>query len=92
MKSIKVLVGVLAGMAAGAMVGLLFAPSKGSRTRKRIMKQGENYVDVVKDKYDDFMDSINEAYQNGNQEAKGMVADAKAKYEDVKKEAKNLVA
>ena len=36
MKSGKVLLGVLAGAAAGALLGILFAPEKGTKTRKMI--------------------------------------------------------
>ena len=32
----KLVVGVLAGVAVGALVGMLFAPDKGSETRKKI--------------------------------------------------------
>ncbi len=42
MSSGKVFLGILAGAAAGALAGILFAPEKGSKTRKKIVKKGEN--------------------------------------------------
>ena len=35
----KILLGVLAGVAAGATLGILFAPAKGSKTRKKIIEK-----------------------------------------------------
>ena len=39
MKNGKVLLGVLAGIAAGALIGVLLAPEKGSDMRKNISKK-----------------------------------------------------
>jgi gas vesicle protein len=60
MSSGKVLLGVLAGVAAGALLGVLFAPDKGWNTRKRIVKKGEAYADVIKEKMDELLNNISE--------------------------------
>jgi len=58
MSSGKVFLGVLAGVAAGALIGILFAPDKGSETRKKIVEKGEDYVDGLKEKLNDLVDDI----------------------------------
>ncbi len=58
MSSGKVLVGVLAGLAAGALAGILFSPAKGSKTRKRIIKKGATYSDVLKEKFNELLELV----------------------------------
>lgn len=65
MKSGKVLLGALAGIAIGAVVGVLLAPEKGSDTRKKISKKGQDLADDVKcqveglkDKYNNIVDTV----------------------------------
>jgi len=41
--------GVLAGIAAGTLIGVLIAPDKGSETRRKIRQKGDDLVDGVKD-------------------------------------------
>jgi gas vesicle protein len=63
MSSGKVALGLLAGVAVGALAGILFAPAKGSRTRRRIMKKGEDYTEVMKEKVNHLMDSANQKFE-----------------------------
>jgi gas vesicle protein len=50
MKTGKAILAVAAGIAAGAVLGVLFAPEKGVDTRKRIVKKGKDLVDELDDK------------------------------------------
>jgi gas vesicle protein len=68
MKSGKVFLGVLAGLAAGAMLGVLFAPDKGSVTRKKISGKAEALADEMKEKFNEFLDSISEKFNQANKE------------------------
>lgn len=45
----KIVLGVLAGIAAGTVIGVLVAPDKGTETRRKIRQRGEDLVDNVKD-------------------------------------------
>jgi gas vesicle protein len=48
----KIVLGTLAGLAIGAMAGILFAPGKGSKTRRKIMGRGNDYIQGLKSKFD----------------------------------------
>jgi gas vesicle protein len=63
MNSGKILLGVLAGIAVGATLGVLFAPEKGSVTRKKISDKGEDYSESLKEKFNEFLDGITDKYE-----------------------------
>jgi gas vesicle protein len=88
MNSGKVLLGVLAGVAAGALVGVLFAPAKGSRTRRRILRQGESYVEGLKEKFNEYADTISEKLEHAKEEVSAFAQKGKEKMEEVEKEMK----
>lgn len=60
MNSGKILLGVLAGVAIGAMAGILLAPDKGSVTRKKILKKSDEYADALRDKFNEYMDTVSD--------------------------------
>lgn len=41
---------LLTGVAAGAVLGVLFAPDKGEESRKKVKKMAEDCLDKVKEK------------------------------------------
>jgi gas vesicle protein len=67
MKSKTILGAVLLGAAAGVIAGILFAPDKGSVTREKIKEASEDLKDTVKDKFNEFVDSVKEKYENNKQ-------------------------
>ena len=48
---IKMLTALAAGIAVGGALGILFAPNKGSKTRRKTKKGSEKLVDNVKGKF-----------------------------------------
>ena len=68
MSSGKLLLGVLAGFAAGALLGVLFAPDKGTVTRKAISKKAEDYAEALKNKFNEFIESISEKFETVQEE------------------------
>jgi len=46
----KIITAVAAGAAAGAILGILFAPDKGSETRRKMGEKGKQLSDNVKEK------------------------------------------
>lgn len=56
----KVVTALLAGLAAGAVLGLLFAPEKGSDTRDKINDSLSDLADAIKERAEQQMDSLNE--------------------------------
>lgn len=64
MKSGNVLLGIIAGAATGALLGILFAPDKGSETRKKIAKKSKQYGEDLKEKYNEIVDDISGKFKD----------------------------
>lgn len=79
MKNSNVILGVLGGVAVGAIAGILFAPAKGAKTRKRIMKKGNDYTKDLKNKFGELYNGINTKYENVMEDAKEFATDHQGK-------------
>jgi gas vesicle protein len=55
----KILTALGIGIAAGAVLGILFAPDKGSETRKKIADKGRKLSEAVKEKIAEGKDKLN---------------------------------
>ena len=83
MSSGKVMLGVVAGVAAGAVLGVLFAPAKGSTTRKSIARQGIDGAEDVQENLNEYVDATTEAYENIKKGAMDLVDKGKQKASSV---------
>jgi len=55
-------VGTLAGIAVGTILGVLIAPDKGSNTRKKIVEKGKDTLDSFKEEINTFLETVSEKY------------------------------
>lgn len=54
----KLIGALLIGAAIGGALGLLFAPAKGSETRKKLMAKGGDLSDTIKEKISDLVENM----------------------------------
>ena len=72
MSAKKVLLGTLIGMGTGAVLGMLFAPDKGSTTRKKLSKQSARYMGTLKDTANGYVDTVEETFESAKETAAGI--------------------
>jgi len=59
MNSGKILTALVIGAAVGAVLGILYAPDKGTETRKKINEEGKKMSDAIKNKFNEMKGKMN---------------------------------
>ncbi len=79
----KVLMGIIAGAAAGAVLGLLFAPETGVETRRKIGEGSKDLASNLKDKFSELVDGIADKYESAKEGASDLLHKGKEKVSNV---------
>jgi len=73
---------ILIGFTAGLLVGILFAPAKGSETRETISRRGRE----LKDQFNDLVDSITDKFDSLKGEVENLAEEGRQKERSFKNE------
>lgn len=86
MKALTFIATTLIVSAAGVAAGMLFAPKKGSKTRRDISKTSHKYTDYLSDKLDDIIDAGTEYMEHFEDKTEQIAENAKAKAKKIEAE------
>ena len=64
MKTSKILLSFVAGAAVGAVVGILFAPDKGTETRRKISDKSNDLANSLKNNFNEFVDGVKDKFSS----------------------------
>ncbi|MER0439164.1 YtxH domain-containing protein [Emticicia sp. W12TSBA100-4] len=97
-KNSKIIIGIAAAAAAGAAIGVLFAPEKGSKLRERVREAANDFATDLLDaiqrggrQYTDSADNIEDAAKRLKSKAVGKVAELKDRFQDGVEDVKDVV-
>jgi len=81
----KLVSALLLGAAVGGLLGILFAPDKGSETRKKISSKGNELTDSVKEKFGEFVDKFKKDIETVKDGANDFADNGKSVVENISK-------
>jgi len=80
----KLIGALVLGAAIGGILGILFAPDKGSETRKKISSKGHDLSDAMKTKVDELLEEFKKDAETIEDKANDFIANGKAAAEQFK--------
>lgn len=89
MKSARIILSALAGVAIGVQIGLLIAPEKGKETRKKLTKKGEEYLNDINGQLNHLIKGMNEKIDKINKNIASVAEETKSRGKELMGEAKD---
>lgn len=81
----------IAGLAVGALVGVLMAPEAGDKTRGRIARKSNDLLEELEGQVEITKHKVNQFNESMKERANNLAADAKAKATELAEKAKNQI-
>lgn len=88
----KLIIAAFSGAVSGAIMGILFAPEKGSETRKNITKSGNKYLKMINDELKQLNKQIGEQAETAKNGLQELGNTAKDKGKQMYKNSKKLTS
>ena len=82
--AVKLMGALLIGASIGGALGILFAPDKGIKTRKKITRKSENITDDLEEKFNNFLKEIKKEVETVKSKTNEFIENGKAKAEKFK--------
>ena len=86
MSASKIIAATLAGVTTGIVLGLLFAPDKGSETRRKISDKYTDLSDSLKNKISDLVNTVKEEYDVAKDKASDLAKKVSGQSQSMKAE------
>jgi gas vesicle protein len=86
MNSGKIIVGVLASLAAGAAIGILYNTDKGKATRKKISNKKNEYSNDLEEKFHSLVTAVTGKYDEISNQVKSIAKSGVEKTDQLMKE------
>ena len=84
------LIGLLAGGAIGALLGILFAPKSGRELREEIKNKSDEYIDDAEKYIADARTKAKDLINEGKKRSEKLISDAKIKSDELLKDAEKI--
>lgn len=91
MNASRILLSFVAGAAVGAALGVLFAPDKGTETRRKIAEKSNDVADSIKDGFNDFVDGVKDKFKAAKNEAEDVAEKGISAYNKGKAQASGVI-
>lgn len=88
----NVIIAALSGIATGTVIGLLLAPDKGTKTRKKLRKTGDAYINDIKNDIKKIQKYLEKRADTTKSELNELSQNAKNKGEEVLQNAKKMTS